>query len=131
MRGLGVAQAPHGGEQAQRAAARGQEQFAHRSRQSVGIAPRHILDDEDARLVLVAERRAETGAARRLGQMPAPVRTSALCPVVVGVATGVAQGGRSDQRAMGGLQYLRRQRHGGIDPVPLQPDIDVAAFLAA
>ena len=28
------------------------------------------------------------------------------------------------------LQYLRRQRNGGIDPVPLQADIDIAAVLA-
>ena len=28
------------------------------------------------------------------------------------------------------LQYFRRQRHGGIDPMPLEADIAVAAFLA-
>ena len=130
MRAVGLAQRAHRREQAQRAAARRQEQFAHGRRQRIGIAARHVLDDEDARLVLVVERRTEMGAARRLRQMQRRRCALRRSPSPDRRAAGIAQGGRGDQGAMRRLQHLGRQRNGGIDPVALEPDIGVAAVLA-
>ena len=39
-----------------------------------------------------------------------------------------AQRGRGNQHAMRGSQHGLRERPRGIEPVPVEPDIDLAAF---
>ncbi len=132
---LDGAQRAHRGEQAQRAAAGRQEQFAERRSDLIDIAPIDVLHHEDAGLRAVFERRAEAGALRRLGQVAGPGAHLGRLPVVdafspTSIPTDVAQRCRCDQRAMRRRQHMVRQRDRRIDPVPLKPHVEIASVLA-
>ncbi len=102
------AQGAHGGEETERAAARCHEQFAIGGGDLVDLAPVHVLHHENARLIAIAERRAEARALRRFGKMIGAGAHLRALPVL-GIG-GVAQGGRRDERAMRVAEHFARER---------------------
>ncbi len=106
-----------------------QKQFAIGGRHLIDIAPVHIAHDEHARLRGIIERRSETRALRRLRADDA--RRCALprspnrprLPHSRNVAEVMSA-------PCAGASTSRRQRNGGIDPVPVQSHIAVAPVFA-
>src|SRR5258706_1007755 len=92
------------------------------------MASNHIRDDEDSRLLGIVKRRAETRAARRFDKMACPGSNIRARPVLR--IARVSKGGGGNEHSVRGSEYFAGQGNGGIDPVTLEPDIDVAAVFA-
>ena len=127
MHGL---QHPDRGEETKPAATGAEEQLAIGRSQALDIAARDVAHHKDARLARPVERRAEQRARRRLGQMMRADAHFRRAPVeTFFTVSGIAQRRGCDQHAMRRFQHGFGERNGRIDPVALQPDIEVASIV--
>ena len=108
-------EAPDGGEQAERPAAGGQEQLAHRRRHLTGVVTADIGDHDRPGVQLIVERR---GQPQRLRPVREPRRTGAHLGQGEGVVErGVSQGGAGHQHPVRRGEHRGGQGLGRIDPM--------------
>ena len=114
------------GEQAQRPAARRDEQCAVRRGELGDVAAGNIGDDEGAGLSGIVQRTGDRGADCRRRQMRRADAGLRRCPGGFGIGVArVTQGRRSDQHPMSRRGQRRSERDGGVQPMAVQPDIAI------
>ena len=111
------------GEQAERAAARRDEQRRISRRDLPDVVARDVGNHEDPGLRRIVERRGDARGGRARRQMPQTGAGLGAAPGQLRIGRAVGQGRRGDDEAVRRLRDQRGKRDAGIDPVAVDRDI--------
>ena len=89
----------------------------------IHVLPAKIVHHHQPGVAHVVERRLPRMPDDRVGQVHRAGACFGIAPVVGHFGRTVAQGGRGDDDAVGGLQHGGRQRNGRVHPVRVQPHV--------